>query len=122
MNPDDGNFTHQPPPLKNAPAPPPRPPPLPPKRLRRVEVRLVALEAVLAWGRITVSPAFTPSRTIVELFPVKPVRTLWRTFLPPRRTVTAPPEMALVGTFTPSACSTTTSALALIPGFNPEVI
>ncbi len=87
---------HQPPPLKNAPPPPPpppRPPPSapvpPPRRLPILEVRLLVLELVLlAAGSTTVSPAFRPLRTIVELLPASPVTTRWRTCLPARSTVT----------------------------------
>ena len=85
-----------------------------------MEVRLAPLEpVVLAAGRTTVSPAFSPLRTIVELLPASPVVTAWLTCLPPRSTVTESAVIALVGTLIPSACLTTTSAVALIPGFNP---
>ena len=77
---------------------------------------------VLAAGRTTVSPAFRPLRTIVEVFPASPVVTRWRTCLPLRSTVTESAEIALVGTFTPSACLTTTSAVALMPTFRPASI
>ena len=47
------------------------------------------LELVLvAAGSTTVSPAFRPLRTIVEVLPARPVTTRWRTSLPPRTTVT----------------------------------
>ena len=59
---------------------------------------------------------------IVEVLPARPVTTRWRTCLPLRLTVTASAEIALVGTFTPSACLTTTSAVALMPGFKPASI
>jgi hypothetical protein len=39
-------------------------------------VRLVALEFALAAGSTTVSPAFKPLKTIVELLPASPVLTL----------------------------------------------
>ncbi len=81
------------------------------------------LELVLvAAGSTTVSPAFRPLRTIVEVLPARPVTTRWRTSLPSRTTVTESAEMAVVGTFTPSACLTTTSAVALMPGFSPGSI
>ncbi len=99
---------------------PPPPSPPPPRRLPSLETTLVALELVaLAAGRTTVSPAFRPLRTIVELLPARPVTTRWRTCLPPRTTVTVSAEIALVGTLMPSACLTTTSAVALIPSFRP---
>src|SRR5580700_5466172 len=118
---------HQPPPLKKAappppakPPPPPPPSPPPPRRLPSLEVRLLVLElVVLAVGRTTVSPALRPLRIIVEVLPASPVTTRRRTCLPARFTVTLPAEIALVGTFTPSACLTTTSAVALIPTFKP---
>ena len=56
---------------------------------------------------------------IVELLPASPVRTRRRVCLPSCTTVTVSAEMAEVGTLTPSACLTTTSAVALIPGFSP---
>ena len=73
-----------------------------PSRLPSLEVRLLA-PVLLATGSRICSPAFRPLRMIVELLPARPVTTRWRTSLPPRTTVTMPPEMALVGTFTPSA-------------------
>src|SRR5271165_3765446 len=117
---------HQPPPpLKKAapPPPPPSPPPRAPPRLRALPMRLLELLVVLdAMGRATFSPAWRPLRMIVELLPARPVTTRRRSCLPFFMTVTAPPEIALVGTLTPSACLTTTSAVALIPGFNPVSI
>ena len=77
---------------------------------------------MLAAGSTIFSPAFRPLRMIVELLPARPVTTRWRTCLPPRTTVTAPPEIALVGTLTPSACLTTTSAVALMPGLRLDSI
>ena len=59
---------------------------------------------------------------IVELLPARPVTTRRRTCLPFCTTVTEPAEIALVGTLTPSACLTTTSAVALMPGFKPDSI
>ncbi len=59
---------------------------------------------------------------IVAVLPARPVTTRWRTSLPARLTITAPPEIALVGTLTPSACLTTTSAVALMPSFRPGSI
>ncbi len=70
-------------------------------------------------GNTIVSPAFSPLRMIVELLPARPVTTRWRTCSPPRITVTLSAEIALVGTLMPSACLTTTSAVALIPGLRP---
>src|SRR5277367_6590720 len=123
--------SHQPPPpLKKAapPPPPPMKPPPPPPRPPPAPrpVRLVAPRApevlVAATGRATFSPAFRPLRMIVELLPLRPVTTRRRTCLPFSNTVTAPPEIAVVGMLTPSSCLTTTSAVALMPGFNPVSI
>ncbi len=59
---------------------------------------------------------------IVVLFPARPVVTAWETCLPPRMTVTESPLRALVGTLTPSAWETTTSAEALMPGRRSAVV
>ena len=72
-----------------------------------------------ATGRTICSPAERPERMIVELSPASPVTTRRRVSVPSCTTVTVSAEIAVVGTFTPSACLTTTSAVALIPGFSP---
>ena len=59
---------------------------------------------------------------IVELLPASPVTTRLADLLAVAITVTVSAEIALVGTLTPSACLTTTSAVALMPGFRPGSI
>ena len=89
-----------------------------PRPVRVLEV----LPVLVATGSATFSPAFRPLRMIVELLPFRPVTTGRRTCLPFSITVTAPPLIAVVGTLTPSACFTTTSAVALMPGFRPGAV
>src|SRR6201994_4584072 len=104
-------------PAPDSPPAAPSPPLVAPPRASR-ELRLL-VPLMLASGSATRSPAFSPLRINVELSPARPVVTERLSCLLPLSTVTEPPVIALVGTLTPSACSTTASAVALIPGFRP---